>query len=115
MLVRNILPISRGDFGTASEWGAALLNNVAEVRVALPLLSQHFSGSDEQFVLFCCKLAHPYTYMQSWGRYDEAALPPREAFYSELSESTVSEEEYNRTGRIFEKYCPDLGRLTDLY
>ena len=38
-----------------------------------------------QFILLLRKGVHPYEDMDDWGKFDEATLPPKEAFYSKLN------------------------------
>ena len=37
---------------------------------------------------------YPYEYMDAWSRFEETALPPKEAFYSELKREGISDEDY---------------------
>ena len=40
------------------------------------------------------KGVYPYGYMDSWEKFDETALPPKEAFYSNLNLEDISDEDY---------------------
>ena len=51
-------------------------------------------GCDEHFRLFLRKGVYPYEYMDSFERFDEAQLPPKKAFYSELNLSNISKNDY---------------------
>ena len=51
--------------------------------------------TNEEFELLIRKGVYPYEYMDSWERFDEAELPPIENFYSSLSASSISPEDYN--------------------
>ena len=59
---------------------------------------QRLSGfeeySESQYKLLTRKGIYSYEYMLSWDKFEETELPPIEAFYSELSMSGVSEENY---------------------
>ena len=41
--------------------------------------------TDEQFRLLLRKGFYPYEYMMSWDKFNQTKLPPKEAFYSNLS------------------------------
>ena len=40
------------------------------------------------------KGVYPYEYMDSWEKFDETTLPPKEAFYSNLNLEDISDENY---------------------
>ena len=40
------------------------------------------------------KSVYPYEDMDSWWKFDEASLPPKEAFYSNLNLEGISDENY---------------------
>ena len=59
---------------------------------------------------------HPYEYMDSFERFDEASLPPKEAFYSNLTKSCISEEDYEHAKKVWKAFeCETLGDYHDLY
>ena len=37
---------------------------------------------------------YPYEYMDSWERFAESQLPPKEALYSKLSDEDIMESDY---------------------
>ena len=48
----------------------------------------------EDFELLLRIGVYPYDYMDSFDRFNETKLPPREAFYNTLTESDITEEDY---------------------
>ena len=42
----------------------------------------------------------PYEYMDSWEKFDDTSIPPKEAFYSRLNLENITDEDYN----TFKKY-----------
>ena len=50
------------------------------------------------------KVVYPYKYLDSWERFDETSLPPKESFYSELNLEDITNEDHNNAkksmGRI---------------
>ncbi|KAK3737704.1 hypothetical protein RRG08_023102 [Elysia crispata] len=62
------------------------------------------------------KGVYPYEYMDSWERFEETQLPPKEVFYSKLSGANISDSDYAHAQRIWETFgCQTLGNYTDLY
>ena len=39
------------------------------------------------------KGVYPYEYMDSWEKFDETTLPPKEGFYSNLNLEDISDED----------------------
>ena len=50
------------------------------------------------------KAVYPYEYMDSWKRFDETALPNKEAFYSELNLEDITDEDYTHAQEVFEEF-----------
>ena len=62
------------------------------------------------------KGVYPYEYMDSWGRFTEPQLPPKEAFYSKLSDEHISDGDYGHAQKVWETFgCRSLGDYHDLY
>ena len=62
------------------------------------------------------KGVYPYDHMDSWGRFDECKLPPKEAFYSELTKTHISDQDYERAKTVWSHFnIRDLGEYHDLY
>ena len=53
-----------------------------------------FYQDDEIFKLMRRKGVYPYEYMDSWDKFEERDLPPKEAFYSKLYMKGISEKDY---------------------
>lgn len=59
---------------------------------------------------------YPYEYMSSFHKFQDTQLPPRSAFYSSLTNETVSEAEYLHAQTVWEKFnIQNLGEYHDLY
>ena len=46
----------------------------------------------------------PYEYIDSWDRFEETRLPRIEHFYSTLTDSNISETDYEFAQKIWEKF-----------
>ena len=72
--------------------------------------------SELQYDLLTRKGIYPYEYMSSWDRFEEMQLPPLEAFYSKLSMSSISSNDYQHAQRVWiEIRIHNLGDYHDLY
>ena len=63
-----------------------------------------------------CKGIYPYEYMDSWERFAEPVLPPKDAFYSKLSDAHIDDEDYAHAPKVWKAFdCKNLGEYSDLY
>ena len=54
--------------------------------------------------------------MDSWERFDEAALPNKKAFYSELNLENITDKDYINAQKVFKEFkLKNLGDYHDLY
>ena len=69
-----------------------------------------------QYKLLIRKGIYPYEYMDDWNRFKEIVFPPKEAFYSKLSMSGVSDQDYEHTCKTWGEFgINNLGEYHDLY
>ena len=43
----------------------------------------------------------PYEYMDSWERFDENTMPPKEASYSKLSLENITDKDYEHVKKVW--------------
>ena len=67
---------------------------INELIEKFPSIYQFCNGDLNKFVLLLRKGVYPYEYMDSWEKFDETTLPPKEAFYSNLNLEDISDEDY---------------------
>ena len=54
--------------------------------------------------------------MDGWDKFKESVLPPKEAFYSKLNMSGVSDQDYEHALRVWAEFgINNLGKYHDLY
>ena len=54
--------------------------------------------------------------MDSVSKFEETSLPPIECFYSSLTESAISQDDYEHAQKVFSDFqCHNLGEYHDLY
>ena len=77
---------------------------------------QFCNGDLNKFILLLRKGIYPYEYMDSWEKFDETTLPPKEAFYSNLNLEDISDEDYAHAQKVWDVFeINNLGEYHDLY
>ena len=62
------------------------------------------------------KGVYPYVYMDSSGRLKETQLPPKEAFYSDLNDEHIPDEDYTHAHRVWKAFnCKNMRNYHVLY
>ena len=62
------------------------------------------------------KYVDPYEYMDSWEKFDENTIPPKEAFYVNLNLEDISDEDYVHAQKVWDVFeINNLGEYHDLY
>ena len=62
------------------------------------------------------KGVYPYEYMDSWERFEETQLPPKERFFSTLNDCAITDADYEHAQLVWEKFgIKNLGEYHDLY
>ena len=75
-----------------------------------------YVDNDEDLDLLTDKGVYPYDYMNSFDKFKEKELPNKNAFYSQLTETNIENEEYERAKRIWAHFgIKNLGEHHDLY
>ena len=81
-----------------------------------PTLYKFCNGDLNKFFLLLRKGIYPYEYMDSWERFDENTIPPKEAFYSELNLENITDKDYEHVKKVWEAFeIKNLGEYHDLY
>ena len=82
---------------------------------AFPHLQRFFPDREQQKKLLR-KCPYPYDYIDSSARFAETELPPKEAFFNQLTNSHISDEDYEFAQEIWKDFhLSDLGEYHDLY
>jgi len=75
-----------------------------------------FCSNDIEFQLMRKMGIFPYEYLVSVSRLEETSLPPREAFYSNLTERECSQEDYDHALKVWSHIsCSTLKDYLELY
>ena len=71
---------------------------------------------DDLFELLRRKGVYPYEYMDCTMRFGDTSLPPKEKFFSALSEKHISDSDYEHAQRVWTAFqCRTMGDYHDLY
>ena len=76
-----------------------------------------FCNSDlNKFILLLWKGAYPYEYLDSWEKFDETTLPPKEVFHSNLNLEDISNGDYTHAQKVWDVFeIKNLDEYHDLY
>ena len=81
-----------------------------------PSIYRFCEGDLNRFVLSLRKGVFPYEYMDSWEKFNEAALLPKKDIYSDLNLENISDEDYVHAQKVWDVFkIKDLGEYYDLY
>ena len=70
----------------------------------------------EAFQMLTRKGVYPYSYMDSFEKFKETSLPPKEAFFNDLSKKGISDEDFEFVHQLWTTFkLKNLGELHDLY
>lgn len=85
---------------------SASLDNLAKTlsKEDMNAMKSVFTG--EYLELMTRKGVYPYDYMNSWERFSETKLPPKEAFYSGLNGKGITDDEYEYAAQVCSSCIP---------
>ncbi len=80
------------------------------------MLKTALNASIDKVHLLLRKGVYPYDHMNCVERFEEPAIPPKEAFCSMLNDEHISDEDYVHTTKVFNSFvCRNMGDYHDLY
>ncbi len=79
-------------------------------------LTSQMSVKPESLGLLKRKGVFPYEYMTDFTKLGETSLPPKEAFYSQLNDSNISDKDYDHAQNVWKTFdCKTMKNYHDLY
>ena len=75
----------------------------------------YFYEEQAKFKLLKRKGVYPYDYIDCFERLSETTLPPIESFYSELSKSGISEDNYTHAQNVWETLKWKLCKIITIF
>ena len=75
-----------------------------------------FYKDEDAFKLMRRKGVYPYEYMDNWEKFEEVKLPDKEAFYSKLNMTGISDKDYEHAQQVWNSMIEKtLGSYHDVY
>lgn len=91
------------------------LSKLVETSNSFPELNSIYPNPDDSRLLLR-KGVYPYNHINNWDVLQETCLPPKEKFYSDLSEEGISDEDYNHAHTVWNHFkIKNLMEYTELY
>ncbi|XP_044019812.1 uncharacterized protein LOC122860176 [Aphidius gifuensis] len=79
-------------------------------------ITRKYCNSEEEFQLLKRKGAYPYEYTDSFDKLNETSLPPKENFFSKLSNENISDSDYEHAIKVWDTFnIKTLGDYSDIY
>ena len=92
------------------------VKSVDDLKEKFPRTYKFCNGNLNKFILLLRKGVYPYEYMNSWERFDETSLPPKESFYSKSNLEDISDNDYLHAHKVWDVFgIRNLGEHHDLY
>ena len=89
---------------------------INELTKNFPSAYQFCNGDLNKFIFLLRKGVYPYEYMDSWEKFGEITLPPKESFYSNSNLEDISDEDYVHAQKVWQVFeIKNLGEYHDLY
>ena len=80
-----------------------------------PNIYQFCNGDLNKCILLLQKGVYPYEYMDSWEKFDETTLPPKDVLYSNLNLEDISDEDYAHAQKVWDVFeIKNLGEYHNL-
>ena len=81
-----------------------------------PTLYKFCNDNLNKFFILLRRSIYSYEYIDSWERFDENTIPPKEAFYSELNLENITDKDYEHVKKVWETFeIRNLGEYHDCY
>ena len=95
---------------------AFLLEGLESFVKATPKEAFKITETLAEYELLMKKGIYPYEYMDSWERFAETDLPPKEAFFSKLADQGISNADYEHVQNVWERLERNtMGDYHDIY
>ena len=69
-----------------------------------PTLYKFCNGDLNKFFVLLRKGIYSYKYIDSWERFDEITIAPKEAFYSKLNLESITDKDYEHVKKVWEAF-----------
>ena len=77
---------------------------IVETAKNFPITYQFCKGDLNEFALLLRKDVYPDEYMDSWEKFNETSIPPKEAYYSELNLEDITDKDYQHAQKVWDVF-----------
>ena len=91
------------------------LKPVNELIKKFSSIYQFCNNDPNKFVLLLKTSVYPYEDMDSWEKYDEITIPPKEAFYSKLNLENMTDKDYAHVQKVWKVFEIKVVNIKYLY
>ena len=71
-----------------------------------------FYKEEDVFRLMRCKGVYPFEYMDSWKKFEETSLLPKDVFYSRFNINGISDQDYKHAQQVWNRITPGHENIT---
>ena len=90
------------------------MDKQSDYKLTRAFLNQYFD--DKHIDMLLQKGIYPYEYFTSVSKYNETTLPPRECFFNQLTQSPISDKDYEWAQTVWTTFnLQNLRQYTELY
>ena len=86
------------------ECGEIRYDSIKGLIKMFPSIYQFYISDLNKFILLLQKDVYPYEYMDSWERFDETTVLPKEIFHSNLNLEDISNEDYTHAQKVWDVF-----------
>jgi hypothetical protein len=93
-----------------------LRNSNYDFPITSKLFNEKFGCNSKYNHLLFKKSIYPYEYMNSFDKFNETVLPPKQNFFSSLSQTDITDEDYIHAKKVWKSFnIKNLGGYHDFY
>ena len=90
--------------------------SINELITKFPNTYQFCNNDLNKFLLLLRKGVYPYKYMDTWEKFNEAELPSKKCFYSNLNLEDITDEDYIHAQKVWDTFkIKKIGEYHDIY
>ena len=90
--------------------------SIDSLKESFPNTYRFCNKDNNKFLLLLRKGVYPYEYMDSWERFNEDILPPKNDFHSKLNKEDITDEDQKHAQKVWNTFnIKNMDKYHDLY